>query len=451
MTLRLSSGLLLTILLTLSGCEKQPQTDVPADALPATPRAAVRLTVLVIDDQGLAAGIDLMRGEWAERSGGELQVLQSTVQELTDSDQLAADLIVYPSRLLGTLVDRNWLRPVRKTLLQDQELDFADFLPLIRDRVMRFGGEVFALSLGEPPLMLTWQGNLPPALMEAPQFTWSRFDRIGPARTKHSSLEYPLATELILRAVVLADPTSKNAVLFDPQTMEPMLQEPWFARALQAMLARQPAVNGGGEQGVFDFSWPTAGFLVGTDDSGTKLTNFLAIPIADELYDRSLKSWSGNEQVVPPPTFLCFSGRLASVTRQTRNAVSAFQLLKWLASKDAAVQISPRSRATLWFRSSQSSQAAKWLSERGVSDSIPTEMTKLLSGGEAFLLPRIPGIDEYLQSLEKLVAKAIFESKAPEITLSEAKEQWQAITATYGISRQQDAYRRHLGLEAAFK
>ena len=51
-------------LLFFAGCEKQE--PLPAEsATVVTPRAAVRLTFLVVDDPELAAGAKLLRGEWA--------------------------------------------------------------------------------------------------------------------------------------------------------------------------------------------------------------------------------------------------------------------------------------------------------------------------------------------------------------------------------------------------
>ncbi|NOY30779.1 MAG: hypothetical protein GXP28_11605 [Planctomycetes bacterium] len=404
-------GLLLSLTLALPGCAKKT-AEKPAVAAPRAPRAAVKLSVVVVDDPGLAVGINLLRGEWAERSSGELEVREWSLRELLEAEELSCDLIVYPTRYLGTLVEQKSLRPVRKSVLEDKQFRFQEVLPLVRDRAMRYGGEIFGLSLGEPPLMLASKGESP--------------------------LRFPQGSSLIVRAATYSDLQADSALLFDPQTMEPRLSEPPFERALRELVALDQ------EETTAKLSWPTAASEASKTDS---MQSFTAIPRADQVYDRSLKTWSSGEEIGPSPTFLGFSGRLASVTSSSRNAVSAFKLLKWLASGETAIQVSQRSTATIWFRASQTSQSTKWLGGQNASDATSQAVTKLLSRKNAYVLPRIPGIDEYLESLDQVVAEVLLGNLDEEGALHEATTRWQAITESYGKQSQRAAYRRHLGFD----
>ena len=421
------------------------------------------MTLLVVDDPELAAGISRLRGEWAERSGGELIIQQQTAQELLGGDELTPDLVVYPSRYLGTLVDRAWLRPVRKSLLRDKELNLKDIFTLIRDRVMRYGGEIFGLSLGEPPLMLAWEGNVPVEMKGGLSLTWSQCDRLGGGRSRAATLnklKNPLAVELIVRAVGYFALRGDADFLFDAQTMEPRLLEPPFVRALrELLLLDMKAFEKKKEEARKNFppallSWPTAipkdansETAAPEEGEGKTTVHLFAIPHVDEAYDRGLETWRTAEEVRVSPTFLGFSGRMVSVSRASRNAVSAFKLLKWLARGDTATQVSSQSNATIWFRESQASLFAKWFQGRNISDGTSLTVTKLLSSENAYLLPRIPGIDEYLKSLNEAIAGARLGDLGEEEVLHVATRSWQAISERYGTQSQREAYRKHLGLD----
>lgn len=437
-------GLLVSVVVIGCGPRTIEQAATPASS-PAR-RPGVQLTVLVVDDPNLAAAINLIRGEWAERSGGELEVGQWSWEELHDAKELPCDVVVYPSRLLGTLVERQWLRPVRDSLLQDEQFNFQDILPLLRDRTIRYGGKVFALPLGDPPLMLAWQGDLPPELLSQEVIDWNQFDDRSVQQLQNSPLEYPLAIAVIARAVTYSDRKSDSAVLFDPQTMEPRLLEPPFLRAIQELVERSKKATTDRRQLRAMLSWPTS--VTGNEQENQSSTlSFTVIPSSDEVYLRTLRTWSTADQQAELPTMLGFAGRLASVTHASPNAVSAFKLLQWMTGGEVAIQLSSRSTATTWFRRSQTSQSQRWFEGLKTGETITTKLTKLLSSDDAYLLPRIPGIDEYLQSLDHAVDQAISGHLEGETALRDVTEHWNSITERYGKEQQQTAYRRHLGLD----
>ena len=116
---------------------------------PPTPRASVALRVLVVNEPALAEAINRLRGEWAERSGGE------------------ADGV-------GERRGRTWRRPRRSTptwssfpratwancafaagcgrcgraCWKATTFNAADIFPLVRSELMQWGGQVMALPLG---------------------------------------------------------------------------------------------------------------------------------------------------------------------------------------------------------------------------------------------------------------------------------------------------------------
>ena len=146
-----------------------------------------------------------------------------------------------------------------------------------------------------------------------------------------------------------------------------------------------------------------------------------------------------------PLAVLGFAGRLVSVTRASRNATSAFKLLTWLTTGNTATQLSSRSHATVWFRNSQAVQASRWLADRG-GEQVAQLVTRQLSSDNFYVLPRIPGIDRYLKSLNEAVAPAVRGELPPDVALASAAAQWKALTESLGPREQRRAYRSHLGL-----
>ncbi|MCH7750553.1 MAG: hypothetical protein IH898_00135 [Planctomycetes bacterium] len=420
------------------GCAQNNPSPAVEPGVTATPRAAVQLTLLVVDDPELAAGASLLRGEWAERSGGELVVQEMTLDEMLAAKQFSADAIVYPSRHVGTLVARDWLRPVRDSVLKSDDFALGDLLPLVRNESMRYAGRIFGVSLGEPPLMMAWQMSpiqnspTPDAVALLPD-TWEKLDRLLPLET----IEDDLAAELIVRAASYVDRQHRAELLFDPQSMAPRLTSPPVVRALESMVARSNRTDRTAAR--TRFTWPTAGAL-----EGESPWHFAALPRAASVFDSIRDRWEP-QTGGRPLTVLGFGGRLVSVTRASRNATSAFKLLAWLTTGNTATQLSSRSQATVWFRNSQKVQAHRWLADRG-GEQVARLVTRLLSSDSFYLLPRIPGIDRYLQSLNEAVVRAVRGELPPDEALESVAAQWNALTKSLGPREQRLAYRRHLGL-----
>ena len=473
------------VLLTTTGCPgpSQPTGDQKAGqktAAPAT-RPTVTLEVLVVDDPALAAGVRLLRGEWTERTGGRLQVTEWSMAELNDAmaqaePSLPADVVIYPDRALGALAAGGALRPMRSSVLDEPEMSPADWLPLVRERIVEFGDQTMAIPLGSPPLMLCCDSHSLADLDEPVPSTWEDYRRLAAKlHEQDKPCVLPLAgnaaaVTFLARTSSYSDRGSRDGLLFDPVTFAPRITEPAFVRALVEMteeLAAHPqsldlslacgfaeaveAVSRG--RAAVAFGWP--GAARGGEDAsennaeGTteqSRLGFAELPRAVRIYNSTRGEWITNRDEAPV-TVLGIAGRLASVTASGRNAASAFKLLGWLGSGKTATQLSSRSPATLWFRRSQQGDAARWLGDGGRADIRETAeaASQALSRRICFQIPRIPGIDDYLQTLSEAVRQAVA-GESPEVVLHRTTQAWEKITERLGPERQQFAYRGHLGL-----
>ncbi|MGI9430427.1 MAG: hypothetical protein ACR2NM_17330, partial [Bythopirellula sp.] len=262
-------------------------------AAPSPQTAASKLRLLVVNDAGIAAGIKILRGEWAERTGGQLEIEEISVQQLLSSDHLAADLIVYPSRYVGELVDRDWLRPVRQSVLGNEDLGLDGYFPLVRNTTLRYGDKVYALSLGEPPLMF----GLAAAATDAANVTWQA---IGNGSIENSQLQFPQAVGMLVRAVSYAQNRSEKAAWFDADSMRPRITAPPYVRALQELIdseRTESVANSGGANARGAIVWPNPQL--------TDTHRIVPLPPAAEVYRTIRNAWEANESA-EPITFLGF-------------------------------------------------------------------------------------------------------------------------------------------------
>src|SRR5882757_1631199 len=85
--------LLICATMVTTGCpRKGPSTP------SAARRASVALRVLVVNEPGVAEAINRLRGEWAERSGGELSATTGEWKDVAGAKSIDADVVIFPSR-----------------------------------------------------------------------------------------------------------------------------------------------------------------------------------------------------------------------------------------------------------------------------------------------------------------------------------------------------------------
>jgi hypothetical protein len=69
-----------------------------------------------------------------------------------------------------------------------------------------------------------------------------------------------------------------------------------------------------------------------------------------------------------------------------------------------------------------------------------------LSSERALIVPRVPGIDEYIAALDQKVSAALSVAVPPDQALAEAARKWEEITDARGRDAQRAAYWKHLGI-----
>jgi hypothetical protein len=324
------------------------------------------LRVLAVNEPELTKAIGRLRGEWSERSGGELEASDVTWPDLAKADAIDADLIVLPSRYLGEMCTRGWLRPVRESTLDSEEFDVVDVFPVLQRGLMIWGDQTMALPLG---VKVTLQPNI---------------------------IE-PSGMALLNAAAPTAVSSDRIGVLFDPDTMKPRITEAPFVDALTKL----------------------------SQDENSDADPTSQIPV------------------------LGFDDRLIAVSAKSRNAATAFKLLAWLASADISSQLASTGDHLLPARRSLAS-SSKWYGSNvsaAERTSIATNLTDLLSSQRELIVPRIPGIDDYMTALNEAVNSVLNDNVSPHEALTKASARWEEITDSRGRDAQRQAYLKHLGIE----
>jgi hypothetical protein len=193
-------------------------------------------------------------------------------------------------------------------------------------------------------------------------------------------------------------------VLFDVQSMKPRITEPGFVEALREL--------------------------------------------AESAMDRDNHPSIDRNHVDAPLPVLGYGDRLIAVTTSSRNAASGFKLAAWLASAEISSQLARAAGGMLPVRRSLAS-SPEWYTANRTSAELATRGKALraaLSGQQGLIIPRIPGIDDYLAALDEAVADAVVNGVEPQEALNHAAAEWERITSTHNRDAQHRAYMNHLGI-----
>lgn len=421
--------------------------------------------------------------EWTARAEGTVTVNEITSDELLGGavSRLGADVVVYPSALLGSFAMRHWLAPIEDEQLDDPRMARRDIFPLQRLREVAWGKRIFAVPFGSPQLTILLRRDLMTKRHLLLPATWSEYHELAEQLSANSTetpddvawraVAEPLADGwagkvLLARAACYARHRSQYSTLFDARSMDPLIAGPPFVHALTelAKTARlgpkdqtsldPAAVRAGFAAGKYGMalSWPTrADVPVVANGEVPFAVDFAELPGSDQVYNFRVENWEAKQESKETRvSLLGVAGRLGSVTRECRRVQAAMNMLYWLSGIEMGQDVAPGSSATTLYRESHVATVARWLppgldAEAGQAYA---ETVRAAQSRDIWLSSlRIPGSARYLQALDKAVQTVVDEGAEPAVALGQAAEEWTAITAELGLEAQQAAYLKSIGLE----
>lgn len=477
-----SFGAVLTASLLLAGCG--PSATPTANSPKPSPQEKTVLRVLVIDDKELAGSLV---EQWRIRATeDEIEVRTASSKELTAARRLSADVIVFPARWMGELAERDLIQPIPESMLPtgtqqedgSQKIMLNDLLPTVRQCDLSWGRKLYAVTLGSPQFVLLYRPDLFEKLDLNPPTTWEEYqeaavklaDRpalgeLAPAEGQpwHAALE-PTADgwagiTLQARAASAIRAEGQLYAVFDVDSMSARIAAPPFVQAAEEMAAAAKTSGAterrlapvevraaffAGECGMA-ITWPSA---IGADQSKIPVA-FAELPGRSEFFSFKTNAWIKKGRDADLRTSLCaISGRLAAVTREARRSRSAFALLAWLGSDEAASVLGSRSEHTTLFTRTQLGNPLPWLGE-GVSSAAGGTYSEVAQSAfsRAMWMPvvRMPGVDAYYEALDAAAIQSLANPDQAEETLAAAAQRWNEITREHDVSRQRRAYQRSLG------
>jgi ABC-type glycerol-3-phosphate transport system substrate-binding protein len=137
---------------------------------------------------------------------------------------------------------------------------------------------------------------------------------------------------------------------------------------------------------------------------------------------------------------------MIGVASASRNGASAFQLIAWLASPDISAQLASAGERMMPVRKSLASSSAGVDSTKssGEGSESAKMLEPVLNAEQCLLVPRIPGIDEYMAALDEAVKSPPRDKAAAEAALKKVADEWEQITNAHGRDAQRRAYLNHL-------
>ena len=439
---------------------------------------------MVIDDAPLAEAVKLA---WDSRVGGDTKVIEITAAELLEAERkrLNADIVLYPSYLLGELAERKLIEPIDSENTADPLFDRQSIFELIRLREINWGNAVYAVPLGSPQFTLLYRKDVFAKLQLEPPRTWGEYQTLASRLTDRSAIEdlaspsdeswsgtvEPLAATwagpmLLARAAAYARHRNQYSTLFDFNSMAPLIASPPFERALEELAtaatansaetkhtpesARRRFLEGNSAMAI---TWPSQSKDVSAESSldNNDRIGVVELPGSTEVYNFQTKTWGerGPDES-SRVSLIAIDGRLGSVTKSCHRKKQALGMLFMISGDELGTTISPTSTHTALYRETQLEQASAWVN-RELDGNAAREYGEVLQSAQnrASWLDaiRIPGRAQYVAALDRAVTSVVDGDSTPIAALEAAAAEWDTITDSIGREPQQRAYMRSLGLE----
>ena len=437
------------------------------------------LQVIVLDDPQFSKSLER---EWVAQSEYEIAISNETetsfLQQLRDDrDSVQADVVIFPSRLLGELAENRFLRSLPSSLTDTntekavEGYNLADVYRSVARREMTWEGRQLAVSLGAPVPLLVVRRDF---VKDVPK-TWSELESFVKTRGSKlpsgmRALAEPLADGwaakmFLSRASSYLYEASRVSSFFDYSNMKPRITLEPCERALREMVAlyddRNRDLN---PSGVFKefldgrtalaLTWPCR--LESAPIPGFPVT-IHELPGTHQEYDSSEKKWQDipnsqgtpTEKTIRRVPVLGHEGRLGAIFRKGKNPKLAGFFLGWAGSTEPSSHICSRSLWSAPMRRTHSTKAQNWCGEQLQPATALTYaecLESTLNRSEVFVSLRLPAQDRYMSRLNELVLRALEGELAPHAALDQASHAWERITDQLGREEQIAAYRHSLGI-----
>ena len=460
--------------LALVGCTTQQESGFESDE-ESTTAVAVRPDTLNITAIGVPNFSDEIARQWAAERDGQVNITHVTPGEFFDSkSRKKADLFVHPSTILADLVSEDLLRVYPREGLVSASMNVDSYLAHFRKVGVRHNDKTWSVSLGGQQLRLFYRSDVLEVAGIDPPKTWEELDRaiekvqqaeeakdllpvVVPSSEGHSVQLYlaRLASELRDRG--------KLTFFFDRRTMQPTLDAPVFAGALEDLRnynqLGQPelCVSETFElfaagKAVFAIAWPTLGDDFDTENLEKASANWgvTRLPGSERTYDLKESSWrdrqTGAQQKVD---LLGMASTSISISKRSSHANDAVEFVTWISEKQNSRKLLRNVAAP--FRATHLGRVGEWYALEQANgeflDALADSIEETHQSDMVMTFPMLPGTRQYLKLLDSGIRKFLStENAGSEKALQDIGAQWESLTESLGRENQIRELKRGNGI-----
>lgn len=354
--------------LCLSGCQPAAP-NAASQPVDSRPRAStVPLRIRVVAD---VSSPEIIRRRWLSNSEQPIALQPQKLDEFLDGTQCDADVVIFPARLIGELVSRDWILKLPEfdhDRHAEQSLDERRAFPPSWQAQCNYGDATYAIPLGCSIPQFIASTALASGLSESeleldPRIDRSAIAELLPAtardadpgndrngnqpdpRPEEQSVAPDPASDADVDRQALVDrflalvfsSTERNrayGVLLDLETMRPRLTDPEFLQAAELLerMAKQP----GG------FAAVTGSHTAAWQWATTHAEPVLAIASVTQLDDVAARIPEGQELRIQEHRYINVGGGLiAALAADCRQTQQSGEFLKWLSDPQTRAVLAP--------------------------------------------------------------------------------------------------------------
>lgn len=458
----------------------------------------VEITVFTQTPPFIAKPVQMFRADWEKETGGKVRLITAPWGELYpkmfSSFALGAknyDIIIFPAAYLADFASNEFLAPLDTFVAADTRIDWLDILPVYREKISTYAGTIYAITMDGDSHMFYYRRDAienPEHQAKfkakygydlAPPKTWAEvrdvaeffngWDWDGDGRIEYGVVEgmrkgaQGFWTFFSRSAAYTSIPGQAQGLFFDPETMNPLINDPGHVQALEDWIeiiefgvpgminmdnGEVRSVYAAGEAALA-IDWGDVGVISDTDPGSTVKgkVGYSILPGTTRAWDYVKKSWVDFPKVNHAP-YLAFGGWIAGIDAKSDNVEAAYDFLSFLGSpENSYICVTTPETGFNPFRKSHFEKLAGWYGYGFVN---PEDYLGAIQATIAHsnVQPdiRIPGAFRYFEALDAQLAMALAGAKTAKQALDAAAKEWEAITEDLGKEKQLKNYRASLGL-----
>jgi multiple sugar transport system substrate-binding protein len=485
----LAAGLLIVLLMLPATLQAQDR-----------PFEGVTLTVITQSPPYIAKPLQMVAPEWEEMTGARIDLVTVPFGDLYTtimSDFVLGagryDIAVFASAWMGDFAGNQYLVDITDWVLPDEQLAFDEIVPTYQDTV-RWGGRIHGIPLDGDVHTLYYRRD---ALendeyrarfeeaygypLDVPS-SWDQYrdvaeffhgwDWDGDGRVEYGAIEamqrggQAFWFFLSRAAPIVCPPDVLGCLFFDPETMEPRIDNPGFVRALEQWIEilefGMPGMIGfdsgdvrsqfAAGQAALGVDWGDTGIIGSTSDESTIRGDLgtAVLPGATQVYHPETGEWLEFDEPNAAP-FLAFGGWVGGIATTSLHAEAAYHFLAYLGSpENSYVAVTTPETGFNPYRPQHFQDYSRWFDmgfEEGDLELYLAAIEASLSHPNAQLDLKLPGQARYMDAAEVQLSRALAGEVSAERALQTIAEQWNLITDDLGRAQQLAFYRDFLGLD----